>query len=241
MRARDLIEALNVAIQADVPAFIWGVAGIGKSAIIDQLGEKTGMPVVDLRLATQEVGDLTGVPYINPDTNTTHWAKPSWWLEEDKWILFLDEMNRATTEVLQAVFPLVRDRRLHTHKLPSGVRIIAAGNPPTKGYVTNVMDEALHTRFMHLKLDPNWEDFIHGTCDFISPNVLGYIAAAPNQLCNLKSDFDINSVTGATPRTWDMVDQIHTTLGDKANTNEGRMLLTICASGLVGSAHAHDY
>lgn len=85
---------------------------------------------------------------------------PDWWPPEGtSGILFLDELNRGTKAVLQAIFQLVLERRLHTHVLPDGWIIVAAVNPldvEGGGYsVLDLTDKAFLARFLHVTFDPD--------------------------------------------------------------------------------------
>ena len=244
MKPNELKQALTITYKANIPTLVWGDAGLGKSEIIKQLGKELGVPVVDLRLATQEVGDLTGVPYYNPMTGFTEWGKPSWWHHfegQPEAILFLDELNRGTKEVLQAVYQLVLDRRLHTHQLPDQVRIFAAANPPEGDYDTGTLDTALHTRFTHLKLDTDPTQWLDNCASSIHEAVLGYIAASPASLAELNTSFDVGKVARYTSRTWAMAGKIYEAMEDQVHTPTGRGLLTMLLMGTVGPAKATDF
>ena len=67
-------------------------------------------------------------------------------------ILFLDEINRAQDDVLQAAFQLVLDRKVGQYTVPPGWWIVAAGNFQ-EGYSTNGFnDAAFINRFCHMTL-----------------------------------------------------------------------------------------
>ncbi len=162
--------------------FLWGVAGIGKSEVVaqsarliaeDLVAEKKIKSVdefgfIDLRLGTQDVGDLVGIPRgkdIDGEFRTV-WGKPEWWPKEGTYgLLFLDEFNRAgTQDVLQAMFQFILGtsdengkitRNLHTHHLPEGWHIVCAGNPDTKDYVVQAIDSSMLDRFIQIKVDMN--------------------------------------------------------------------------------------
>jgi hypothetical protein len=74
-------------------------------------------------------------------------------------VLFLDEMNRALPEVLQASFQLILDRNLNGVFLHPGTRIIAAINSASQ-YRVESMDPALRDRFAILDLRPTFDDWI---------------------------------------------------------------------------------
>lgn len=190
-QAKDLIKNM---IEKDVriPTFLVGTMGIGKSKIFEQIAEELDVSLVDLRLSQQEPSDLIGVPRSNKDENKTVWLKPGWWPEPGtRGIVFLDEVNRAPIDVRQAVFQLVLDRRLHTHQLPDGWYVHAAGNPDNSNYQVETLDPAMVRRFLCLKISPNvdsWAKYWHSTyqdeyADILSKFVLSHKdnALAPNE------------------------------------------------------------
>lgn len=67
-------------------------------------------------------------------------------------ILFIDEVNRAQDDVLQAVFQLVHDRRVGQYVLPPGWCIVAAGNFMEGYMVSGFNDPAFLDRFCHTTL-----------------------------------------------------------------------------------------
>ena len=90
------------------------VHGVGKSKIVRQvafvLRETMGLKeykVVDRRLSQMSEGDMIGLP--STDGNVTRFNPPDWYMEACKTpcCLFLDELNRATPEVMQAAFQVV--------------------------------------------------------------------------------------------------------------------------------------
>lgn len=157
MKINDIKSFIKncAAANVTVPTLLVGSMGVGKSQIVKQVTEELKIGLVDLRLAQQESGDLIGLPYKNGDGGT-HWAKPEWWPKEGtKGILFLDELNRAPTDVRQAVFQLVLDRKLHTHILPDGWYVHAAINPDNGNYQVETLDPAMLRRFCVLEVTPD--------------------------------------------------------------------------------------
>lgn len=157
MKINDIKMFLTNCAKANVtvPTLLVGTMGVGKSQIVKQVTQELGIGLVDLRLAQQESGDLIGLPYKNGDGGT-HWAAPEWWPKEGtKGIIFLDEINRAPTDVRQAVFQLVLDRRLHTHKLPDGWFVHGAINPDNGNYQVETLDPAMLRRFCVLEVTPD--------------------------------------------------------------------------------------
>lgn len=169
--AKRYIKGVARQDKVHVPTLIIGSMGIGKSQIVEQaaqeLSKETGeeFGFVDLRLSTQEPGDLIGYPFITKkkdkqgnEYDVLKHAQPSWFpLPGTKGILFMDELNRAAQDVRQAVFQVIRERRLHEHVLPKGWHIVSAINPENGNYQVESLDKAMLRRFCCLKVSTNAE------------------------------------------------------------------------------------
>lgn len=133
-------------------------------------------------------------------------------------ILFLDEINRARREVLQAVFQLVLDRELHGTVLPAGWIILAAANPQkdedeqgaTVGYLVSpdFQDRALLDRFLHVGLRPDPDEWLeYAAQSRVDPTIRATIANDPKLLTGPLSD-TVTPTTLPTPRSWMMLNRI---------------------------------
>jgi MoxR-like ATPase len=72
-------------------------------------------------------GDLIGLMHKDEQTGHSVFLPPYWWpLGQKPIVLFLDELNRARPEILQAVYDLALNRRLAGKSLPPGSRVAAA-------------------------------------------------------------------------------------------------------------------
>lgn len=161
---------------------------------------REGFGFVDLRLATQEPADLIGYPYTEnrvskvtkKEFKVLRHAQPEWFPEEGtRGIIFLDELNRAPTDVRQAIFQLVKERRLHTHRLPKGWFIVAAINPDNGNYQVESLDKAMIRRFCCIKVTSSpeiWLRWAHTSS--IDDNITGFIAAHDDLLMKTE-DFAI--------------------------------------------------
>jgi hypothetical protein len=67
---------IRVCMAKKRPVFIWGPPGIGKSELIEQIGEKESRPVIDMRMLLLDPTDVKGIPYYNVSKNTMEWAPP---------------------------------------------------------------------------------------------------------------------------------------------------------------------
>lgn len=183
LNARQTIENLvNMPIEQAI--MLVSPHGMGKSSVVKQSAKLTNSKFVDIRLSQCEVGDIKGLPYLNKETRTTEFFKPRWWPRDmkSKGILFLDELNRANNEVLQAVFELVLDRRLDGDMLPPGWRIAVAINGDER-YQVAEFDSALWDRFFVVDFRPDvkeWLEWAEG--NGIHPAIIQFIGADPSFL-----------------------------------------------------------
>lgn len=214
-----------------LPLAIIGESGMGKSAIVKQIAEELGIGCVDLRLATQEPGDLVGIPRAAGDR--TVWLKPHWWPQEGtRGILFLDELNRAPVEVRQAVFQVLTEWKMHEHILPKGWSIVIAMNPDGKsGYQVEMLDPAMLNRMLQVQVDlsvDEWLAWAHKSK--IHQAVIQFISSQKQLLHKVKESGAFPS-----PRTWVYVSD----LLENANVEEA--CFTEVVSGLVGSEAAASF
>lgn len=186
MNISNLKKSLHFLKEAKVTPHIIGKHGIGKSSIVKQFAKEIGYEVIDLRLGQMaDPGDIIGLADFVRDALgqaiATKFMRPSFLPTNGKWILFLDEVNRANKDVLQAIFQLVLDRKVHEYEIPEDTFIIAASNPPTGDYaVLDFNDAAFQDRFVHIKLDPTVKEFIEfGKSQEVNPMLLEFFADQP--------------------------------------------------------------
>jgi len=114
--------------------------------------------VTDRRLSQMSEGDMVGLP--STDGECTRFNPPDWYKAacREPTALFLDELNRATPEVMQAAFQIVLDRELNGWKLHPESRVYSAINTGSI-YTVNEMDPALLDRFFVIDLEPDEEEW----------------------------------------------------------------------------------
>lgn len=160
MDIRSFKKALPFLLKNRITPFLHGSQGIGKTQSVYQYCKENNLGCVVLHTATQDVGDLIGLLVKGKDEDTVHHARPEWFPTEGNGILFLDELNRAPQDVIQAMFPLITEGRLHRHVLPEGWRVVAAGNYQSDRFnVTDTSDAAWLSRFCHIDFTPTVEEW----------------------------------------------------------------------------------
>lgn len=237
------------ALPGDISVLIRGDHGIGKSKLVRQLGLYFELPVIDKRLSQLSEGDMIGLPKL--DDNVTRFCHPDWYVQacNEPVILFLDELNRATGEVMQAGFQIVLDRELNGMKLHPKTRVYAAVNS-SANYQVNDMDPALLDRFWTTDLEPTVEDWlawaklpVKDGGGGIHPNLITFIqsqnsALRPSPTANA-------SDVQPSPRSFERLDTVFQAHGfydaDMAgNENPTRQNAYLIATGFVGGNVANQ-
>ena len=180
----DIKTFVNVIahLPPDIAVLAKGPTGIGKSHIVQQVGEKLNQPVIDRRLSQMTEGDIIGLPELTD--GVTRFAPVDWFMRacNEPVILFFDELNRATIEVQQCAFQIVLDRELNGHKLHPETRVFAAINEGSEYQVTD-MDPALLRRFFVTSLEPTTEDWLSwAKNNGVDPIITAFIKKYPSHL-----------------------------------------------------------
>jgi len=164
----SLSNILPVVSGAGFPVLLRGRHGIGKSESVYQFARAVGLPVVERRASQMTEGDLLGLPDQNGvevnGRRATSYNPPTWFIEccEFARILFVDEIDRAVTEVRQGFFELTDSRKLAGHTLHPETIIIAAvnGGDGSGDYSVADMDPAEADRYTVFDVQPSVEDWL---------------------------------------------------------------------------------
>lgn len=239
MNINTVKKAIPYLFKQNIVPNLIGVHGTGKSTCIREYCEEQNIGFIDLRLGQMEVGDLLGLPEITDDgegNKITVFARPKWFPTEGRGVLFLDEINRSKRDVIQAVFQLVLDRKLHDYALPSGWSVVAAQNPNSEDYQTlDLSDKAFLDRFCHIKITSSYEDFIkYGNDKGFNKSVLNFISSHPAMLRGANAAFTLDYVQPS-DRSWAAVSRL---VEDKTTPDD---ILNELITGLVGTEAATAY
>lgn len=238
-------EALPYLFKANITPMVWGFHGVGKSEVHNQIAEKLGYKIFNLRLGQMsDAGDLLGLGDLRKDPKTgetisTKFFVPNWLREavdyceknpKSGYIIFLDEINRAARkDILQASFQLVLDKRLHEVILPENCHVVAGGNPDTEDYsVLTFDDKAFISRFCHLAFKPTKREWISYTKDQEHDETwLNFLMENESCIEVDLQEFDLNKVIKPCRRSCTAVDKL-------IRLNPPTHVLRTLMQGLVG-------
>jgi hypothetical protein len=233
MKAKQLEKSLEKLISIKQPCFIWGGVGVGKSEIVHKVAKDMGYRIEDVRVALLDPVDLRGVPSVE-DGRTVF--NPPVFLpsnEQPKTLLFLDELPQGSPSVQNALFQLIKDRKLGEYTLPEDTVIVSAGNRVQDKAGANRVNTALGDRFVHLNLDvchQEWIDWGIKTKK-IKQEVLSFISWQGEDYLY---HFDKNASVNATPRAWEYTSNVLATDPDSDIEQE-------LYEGIIGEGIAPEF
>lgn len=202
MYFNHLENVVNTLFEHNVTPLLVGHRGLGKTEFVYQYGKKHGYKVINLRVGQMaDAGDLIGLADFAYDelgnkVSSKFFAPEYLRTQDEKVILFLDEINRARKDIIQAIFELVYDKSisLNGFKLNDNSRIIAAQNPATEEYnLLDFADSAYSDRFCHIKFNPSIEEWVsYINNKFNSPSFSHFIKQNPKNLEPSLSEFTLD-------------------------------------------------
>jgi dynein-related subfamily AAA family protein len=148
------VEALGVAVAAQVPVLLWGAPGTGKTSAIRAMAEAMGLPCETVIASIREPSDFAGLPIVVGDG--VRFAPPMWarrLADAGHGLLFLDELSTAPPAVQAALLRVVLERAVGDLTLPDQVAVVAAANPPEQAADGWDLSAPLANRMCHL----SWE------------------------------------------------------------------------------------
>jgi len=229
-------EAVAHYIDHDIPVFLWGDVGIGKSEAVAQVAADRGWlaetgSFIDLRALLLDPVDLRGLPHFKD--GKAHWAPPICLphegLNPPEGLLFLDELNAAPPSTQAACFQLILNRRLGEYHMPRGWRIVAAGNRQKDRSAAQAMPRALANRFAHLDVEPELGPWVKwAMAAGVDYRLIGFLRLRGDLLHKVGDDVR----AFPTPRAWARVSKVL----DAPSAVRGRLI-----SGLVGDSSAGEF
>ena len=159
-------EIIKGALLSDIPVFLHGASGDGKSQRVKQFDEDA--TIIYLRNSSME--SFNGKSVYNSNTGEMIDVMPSWLKkvyekcekEPNKLhIIFFDEINNASNVIQGMAFNVVLNKEVNgIWKLPENARIVAAGNETKDSLSAEELSEPLFNRFAHVYINTTTEDWL---------------------------------------------------------------------------------
>jgi hypothetical protein len=160
----DTIDhALALCIATNTPAMIWGLPGIGKTAMVEAIGASLDRPVHTILGSLYEASDLVGLPVRDGDRVRT--MPRDWVLEclaRPNTILFLDELTTVDPNVQGAMLRIINERVVGDVRLPESISVLCAANPPESAAAGVDLSPPMANRLLHLYHEASARTFSQG-------------------------------------------------------------------------------
>lgn len=230
MNFSEILLSVDIILQSGGVPLLLGESGIGKTALVKELGRINGYYCVTVEGNLLKEGEIGGLPVVEDYTVTidgkefkrkrTVYAVHTKLQEIDsavmegnkKVLLFIDEINRCEHTVQQELMNIILNREINGYILPDTVSIIAAMNPSSKydeyidsQYQVVDMDPAQENRFVWLEMESDVKEWLSwGKDNNIHEDVLAFISTFPDYLHTPES----KEIVKATPRSWERVSDV---------------------------------
>ncbi len=205
----DELDMIRAFVMADIPVFIHGLTGDGKSDRVKEIDPQ----VLDIELVNETPETINGRAVYNETNDEIIDIKPVWLVKLERLcedgkihILFFDELTNATKQTQAVIFKIVLERFVNNRwPLPENARIVAAGNDRNESSVAHDLAEPLFGRFAHIYIRTTIENWMPWAVrKRINPYVMEFLA---NNDLYLRTAFT-GSEGYADPRRWEMVSRV---------------------------------
>lgn len=230
---QQLLTTVPLVLRAGNVPNIVGDAGIGKSALVEDVARQMGAQLYTTVVSLSEKGDLAiPVPPLTSDSfvETKDYGRLAnvqygyaetliriiQFAEEHPGqpiIWFLDEFNRGSQAVQSELMNLVLQRRINSLRLPAQVKMIIAENPDStmagfndREYDVAIGDAAINDRTVRLVMATStteWLEWARHRQPAINSLVIKYLDSHPDRLMMVANSPE--SDLEPTPRAWERV------------------------------------
>lgn len=161
---------------------VQGEMGVGKSAILHHLHStmRTGHVPVMFDCAIASVGDLF-LPYFD-DGQTAFAPTIRMGIKSKRPVMIcLDEIGKATPDVINALLPLLLERRMAEHSLPSKSIVFATTNIADEALGDTIPSHALNRMGRLYMRKPTSAEWCAWAVDHgVAPEIIAWVEATPS-------------------------------------------------------------
>lgn len=193
MKFNSALESVvTTAIKVNKVPFLVGEPAIGKSSFMRTTAENSDTKIFSVSVnQLADKADLTAPRLVPTEDGSSYkqaffphdivsqaiqYAKDN---PRETPLLFLDEINRTTSDITSAALTLITERRLGREVFPPNLRLVAAGND--KGNVV-ALDDASVSRFFVLRVEPDAHTFMDLMGDRLNPFIRSVLTKNPHMI-----------------------------------------------------------
>jgi len=215
--SKDEFNDYKIPVEKQRPIFLYGVPGIGKTAIMEQIAEEMSIGLVAYSMTHHTRQSALGLPFIARKTyGGKEYDVSEYTMSEiiasiydtmeasgvHEGILFLDELNCVSETLAPAMLQFLQFKIFGRHKVPDGWIIVTAGNPPEYNKSVREFDIVTMDRIKKIDVEPNlkvWKEYayqqqVHGA-------ILSYLELKNHHFYSVETTIDGKAFV--TARGWE--------------------------------------
>nr|WP_297173291.1 AAA family ATPase [uncultured Agathobaculum sp.] len=177
--ARDAFGVYRIPPIRQRPILLMGPPGIGKTQIMQQIADETGVGLVSYTLTHHTRQSALGLPYIEHETfDGQEYAVTAYTMSEiiasvyreiartgvREGILFLDEINCISETLSPMMLQFLQCKTFGNQQLPAGWVVVAAGNPPEYNKSVREFDVVTLDRVKRIDVEEDftvWKEYAY--------------------------------------------------------------------------------
>jgi hypothetical protein len=227
------------------------------------MATSSGWPCEVVIASIRDPSDFAGLPVVNgvdPAVTRVDFAPPGWGrrlAEAGVGLLFFDEVSTAPPAVQAALLRVVLERTVGDLRLPDGVAVVAAANPPEQAADGWDLSAPLANRFCHLDwevdarsvadgfasgwptpaaghLPTGWEQSVAVTRAWVA----GFLTVRPPLTVDVPGDATAAGRAWPSPRTWDMAARL---VAASNSAKAGESCRSLLVRGCVGQGAGVEF
>lgn len=205
------------------PVFLLGAPGIGKTAIMEQIAQEMGIPLVSYSMTHHTRQSALGLPFIcDKEYGGKSFRVSEYTMSEiiaavyermeqtgaEEGILFLDEINCVSETLAPAMLQFLQYKVFGQHKVPDGWIVVTAGNPPEYNNSVREFDMVTWDRLKRIDVEPDYSVWRNWAVDqSVHAAILSFLDIRKGDFYRVESTVDGKRFV--TPRGWvDLSDMI---------------------------------
>ena len=214
---KDEFGDYRISIEHQRPVFLLGAPGIGKTAIMEQIAQETGVNLVTYSMSHHTRESALGLPvivhrnYTGADVQISEYTMSEIIASvyaamertgKKNGILFIDEINCVSETLAPTMLQFLQCKTFGNQAVPEGWVIVAAGNPPEYNKSVREFDLVTLDRVRRIDVEPKlsvWQDYARA--HRLHPAVTAYLELRPQHFYKIENDVD--GVQFVTARGWE--------------------------------------